>query len=425
MPTDPVDAQLVRQFMLHNHPTDDRPHQSIVSASPLMVHESVDFVIPNPFSPRLQSIMRDVYTIGVEIQFRCHLNFEAASSSHLFQYLFKYIHKGPDRTRFRLFSNGQPEPVDEIQEYWDARYLSAGEATWRILGFHITKKEPGVSSLPVHIEIRSNAHRQYSHRNASHTQSLSLLGRYFQHPSGHFTHHDGSVRNFQVLTYIEYYTFFRLAKYDPTKINNPNYFEEQNFGNGASVHSRLQLKYPDHNPDDFWPLRHILDAAHYVLHGTRVDAPAQGTPAAATTSTALPPGTIKTEDFTSLIETVTRTIAQAFATATSNTATVNRVDNPPTHEPTEASQVTNPPSVSAPAPAASSTPSPARFQHLSIHIRKLAMRRISAQDRNLGVLPKPPKDKDAAYKTSAPVQDPRIAEDVFNRSMKAPTYADT
>ncbi|OBZ74168.1 hypothetical protein A0H81_05912 [Grifola frondosa] len=285
-----------------------------------------------------------------------------------------------------------------------------------------------------------------------------------------------------------------------------------------SVHSRLQLKYPDHNPDDFWPLRHILDAAHYVLHGTRVDAPAQGTPAAATTSTALPPGTIKTEDFTSLIETVTRTIAQAFATSanmafangnhrlaslqyceanpnttsevvttaenwarnrrvsesqedidigrirrnienkvvlpsgafvprnvtgatmrdrilewhrthpnnlargqlSSNTnppagqmifeitsnpnvassyqltredritalereifalrkgketfdgveiprhlpadlqyAPVNRVDNPPTHEPTEASQVTNPPSVSAPAPAASSTPSPA------------------------------------------------------------------
>ncbi|OBZ70362.1 hypothetical protein A0H81_09647 [Grifola frondosa] len=82
-----------------------------------------------------------------------------------------------------------------------------------------------------------------------------------------------------------------------------------------SVHSRLQLKYPDHNPDDFWPLRHILDAAHYVLHGTRVDAPAQGIPAAATTSTALPPGTIKTEDFTSLIETVTRTIAQAFATS--------------------------------------------------------------------------------------------------------------
>ncbi|OBZ73906.1 hypothetical protein A0H81_06077 [Grifola frondosa] len=100
---------------------------------------------------------------------------------------------------------------------------------------------------------------------------------------------------------------------------------------------------------------------------------------------------------------------------------VNRVDNPPTHEPTEASQVTNPPSVSAPAPAASSTPSPATVP-APIHPYSQARDATYAppQDRNLGVLPKPPKDKDAAYKTSAPVQDPRIAEDVFNRSMKAP-----
>ncbi|OBZ73904.1 hypothetical protein A0H81_06075 [Grifola frondosa] len=187
-----------------------------------------------------------------------------------------------------------------------------------------------------------------------------------------------------------------------------------------------------------------LNAAHYVLHGTRVDAPAQGTPAAATTSTALPPGTIKTEDFTSLIETVTRTIAQAFATSREKIdhslgkrnlrtqkrqrafdgveiprhlparppipTAVNRVDNPPTHEPTEASQVTNPPSVSAPAPAASSTPSPATVP-APIHPYSQARDATYAppQDRNLGVLPKPPKDKDAAYKTSAPVQDPRIA----------------
>ncbi|OBZ70363.1 hypothetical protein A0H81_09646 [Grifola frondosa] len=100
---------------------------------------------------------------------------------------------------------------------------------------------------------------------------------------------------------------------------------------------------------------------------------------------------------------------------------VNRIDNPPTHEPTEASQVTNPPSVSAPAPAASSTPSPATVP-APIHPYSQARDATYAppQDRNLGVLPKPPKDKDAAYKTSAPVQDPRIAEDVFNRSMKAP-----
>ncbi|OBZ78898.1 hypothetical protein A0H81_01164 [Grifola frondosa] len=54
---------------------------------------------------------------------------------------------------------------------------------------------------------------------------------------------------------------------------------------------------------------------------------------------------------------------------------VNRIDNPPTHEPTEASQVTNPPSVSAPAPAASSTPSPATVPAPIHPYSKLAMRR--------------------------------------------------
>ncbi|OBZ76105.1 hypothetical protein A0H81_03921 [Grifola frondosa] len=48
------------------------------------------------------------------------------------------------------------------------------------------------------------------------------------------------------------------------------------------------------------------------------------------------------------------------------------------------------------------------------------MRRTLPSGSQPGSIPKPPKDKDAAYKTSAPVQDPRIAEDVFNRSMKAP-----
>ena len=43
------------------------------------------------------------------------------------------------------------------------------------------------------------------------------------------------------------------------------------------------------------------------------------------------------------------------------------------------------------------------------------------QERNFGApAPKPPKDKEAAYRTQAPVQDPKIADDVFSRSMKTP-----
>ena len=35
-----------------------------------------------------------------------------------------------------------------------------------------------------------------------------------------------------------------------------------------TVSQRLQLKLPDHFPDDPYPLLDILEAAQYVLHGT-------------------------------------------------------------------------------------------------------------------------------------------------------------
>jgi hypothetical protein len=57
-------------------------------------------------------------------------------------------------------NGGERDPVDEIEDYWNARYLSACEATWRILGFHITKKEPAVTALSVHAE-HSFEHNQY------------------------------------------------------------------------------------------------------------------------------------------------------------------------------------------------------------------------------------------------------------------------
>jgi hypothetical protein len=71
---------------------------------------------------------------------------------------------------------GDDEPIDEIDDYWNARYLSRGEGAWRVLGFNITKKHPGVSSLAVHLP-RDNTHRQY-HRKES-TSSLSSLDHYF------------------------------------------------------------------------------------------------------------------------------------------------------------------------------------------------------------------------------------------------------
>lgn len=47
--------------------------------------------------------------------------------------------EGPDRARYRIHENSA-DPVDKIEDYLNARYLSTGEAVWRILGYNLTKK---------------------------------------------------------------------------------------------------------------------------------------------------------------------------------------------------------------------------------------------------------------------------------------------
>jgi hypothetical protein len=68
---------------------------------------------------------------------------------------------GPDTARYQVLGNtsgGSTKSIDEIDDYWQARYLSAGEAMWRILGFHVTKKEPAVTMLPIHLPSSQSHH---------------------------------------------------------------------------------------------------------------------------------------------------------------------------------------------------------------------------------------------------------------------------
>ena len=62
----------------------------------------------------------------------CHCNLECCISVKAFKYIHKYVYKGHDRT-----SIGIAEDVDEIKEYLDARYVSASEATWRLMHFRM------------------------------------------------------------------------------------------------------------------------------------------------------------------------------------------------------------------------------------------------------------------------------------------------
>ncbi|XP_076959494.1 uncharacterized protein LOC143635584 [Bidens hawaiensis] len=45
----------------------------------------------------------------------------------------------------------QEDVVDEIKQYYDCRYLSACEATWRILAYDVHYRTPSVTRLPFHL----------------------------------------------------------------------------------------------------------------------------------------------------------------------------------------------------------------------------------------------------------------------------------
>lgn len=108
MPSDPADAALVSAFMMHHHPPDDRP------LAPYCQRENggvraCRFKYPKPLQ-KTTTVDADgrvhyrrrkpgdsmvvVHCLPLLRQFQCHINFEIASTGHIFQYLFKYIHKG-------------------------------------------------------------------------------------------------------------------------------------------------------------------------------------------------------------------------------------------------------------------------------------------------------------------------------------------
>ncbi|GJW41620.1 ATP-dependent DNA helicase PIF1-like protein [Tanacetum coccineum] len=69
-----------------------------------------------------------------------------------------YINKGPDRVTAKIQvgdrdneASSSDEVVDEIKDYYDCRYLSACESSWRILKYKVVYRTPAVERLPFHL----------------------------------------------------------------------------------------------------------------------------------------------------------------------------------------------------------------------------------------------------------------------------------
>ena len=120
------------------------------------------------------------------------------------------------------------EPIDEIEEYWNGRYLAAAEATWRILGYSITQKTPAVTTLPVHLP-NSPHHQRYQRADSSPT--FSNLEHYFARPEGIFLDGDGQ-HEFRDLQYIEYFSHFCTQKFNAANVGKPGFFLEHSTSGG-------------------------------------------------------------------------------------------------------------------------------------------------------------------------------------------------
>nr|GEW52371.1 hypothetical protein [Tanacetum cinerariifolium] len=91
-------------------------------------------------------------------KYQAHINVEWCNQAGSIKYLFKYINKGPDRVTAMIQvgdrDNEAPsniEVVDEIKDYYDCRYLSACESSWRILKYKFVYRTPAVERLPFHL----------------------------------------------------------------------------------------------------------------------------------------------------------------------------------------------------------------------------------------------------------------------------------
>lgn len=89
------------------------------------------------------------------MRYQGHINTEYCNKSNAIKYLFKYVNKGPDRSNLEIRNGShishEAAPIDEIQRYYDCRYLSPCEAVWRIFAFDIHQKWPSVMRLTLHL----------------------------------------------------------------------------------------------------------------------------------------------------------------------------------------------------------------------------------------------------------------------------------
>jgi hypothetical protein len=112
---------------------------------------------------------------------KCHINVDICFTANVVLYLYKYLFKGQDTTRFEIVLEADADaPVHrEIDDFQMARYLSSSEAAWRILKYNITSTQPSVTAYSLHLPEKQLGQMWRTTRPAS---SITALLRYLHRP---------------------------------------------------------------------------------------------------------------------------------------------------------------------------------------------------------------------------------------------------
>ena len=87
--------------------------------------------------------------------FDCHVNVQVCCSRSCIGYLYKYVFKGVDKAEIAFSRIDAEHPYgsdeNELDHFLNGRYLSAGEAAWRVMGFPMYAISSTVDAIECHL----------------------------------------------------------------------------------------------------------------------------------------------------------------------------------------------------------------------------------------------------------------------------------
>ncbi|XP_017255893.1 uncharacterized protein LOC108225517 [Daucus carota subsp. sativus] len=189
------------------------------------------------------------YNRDLLVKYQCHMNIEICCHARSIKYLFKYCLKGHDTAtveitgrRKKKSTDETEQPVDEIQAYFDGRYVCGAEAAYRIFGFPIHHRTLSVERLPFHLPGQKNCTFRASEKLEKvlerENERLSKLEAFFM-----LNKFDINARRYTYDQIPQHYVWNDLARRWTTRKR------------GAQIG---RLSYTHHSSGEVWYLRMLL-----------------------------------------------------------------------------------------------------------------------------------------------------------------------